>query len=227
MAEHPDLTLYKLIHRGMRTDMARLASTVAARTEAERASRMPSVVRWYDGFLTEFELHHSAEDEIFFPALAERVPVFADRLARLEAEHHSLEAALLAVGEAIGALADPEVGWSSVRADAPDALVVADRELTLHLDHEDADVLPLFVRHMSVLEYEEISERALKRNKVSQLLFSVPWVVRHATDEERARMLREAPLPLKLMWYMTRRRHARLTQRALGELAGVPVATAA
>lgn len=217
MTEHPDLTLYRLIHRGMRADTARLAAVVAGLTEAERHRRMPALTRWYAGFLQEFELHHSAEDDIFFPALAERVPVFADQLARLDAEHHTLEAALLAVRDALGQLADPNVAWRSVREDAVDALRVADNELTLHLDNEDADVLPLFVSHMSKLEYDEIGERALKRATPKHLLFALPWVMRQATGEESGKILAEAPLPLKVMWYVSRGRHARLTRRALGE----------
>ncbi len=227
MTDHPDLTMYRLIHRGMRADTARLTAVVTGLSEADRLRRMPAVTRWYEGFLQEFELHHSAEDEIFFPALAERVPVFADQLARLDAEHHALEAALLAVGEALGQLADADVAWQSVRADAVDALRVAETELTLHLDNEDADVLPLFVRHMSLIEYEEIGERALKRVAPKHLLFSVPWVMRQATEEESRKIRAGAPLPLKILWYASRGRHARLTRRALGEAAELVAPTRA
>jgi hypothetical protein len=66
MTEQPDLTLYKLIHKGMRADTARLAAAVSGLTEADRAGRMPALVRWYDGFFHDFELHHAAEDELFF-----------------------------------------------------------------------------------------------------------------------------------------------------------------
>lgn len=222
MAEHPDLTTYKIIHRGMRADTTRLATAVAALTEADRAKRMPKLLRWYTGFFHDFELHHSAEDELFFPALAERVPVFADRLARLDAEHHTLEAALVSVGEAVRELADPNVSWSSVHGDALDALRVTQSELTMHLDHEDEHVLPLFVTHMTKIDYDEIAERALKRQPASQLTFAVSWVMSNATTAERRRILDEAPLPLKVVWYLNRGRYARLAEKALGD-AVVPV----
>jgi hypothetical protein len=38
-------------------------------------------------------------------------------------------------------------------------------------------------------------------------------------DERRAEMLAGAPLPLKVLWRLTRRSHARLTDAALAELA--------
>ena len=217
MTETPDLTLYHLMHRGMRADTARLAAAVKRITEADRTTRVPVLRRWYAGFMHEFEDHHSAEDDIFFPALADRVPVFADQIARLDAEHHRLETALTAVGEALVQLGDREVAWRSVYADAVDALAGADNELTLHLDFEDADVLPLFVRHMSVLEYEDLGERALKNAKLNHLVFGVPWVVSQATDEERAGLLAKAEMPMKMLWYATRGRYARLSRKALGE----------
>ena len=222
MSEHPDLTVYRIIHRGMRADTARLTAAVRSLTEAERARRVPDIVRWYKGFLTEFQGHHTVEDDIFFPALAERVPIFADRLERLDAEHHTLEAALVGVDEAVRSLADPEVAWRDVHRDALDALVVADNELTLHLDHEDADVLPLFVRHMSKIEYDELGERAQKQLSFGNMAFALPWIMSQTTDDELKKMRAEAPLPLKLIWYATRGRYARLASRALGEYAGAP-----
>jgi hypothetical protein len=44
----------------------------------------------------------------------------------------------------------------------------------------------------------------------------VPWIVGAATPAERSRILDSAPLALKLVWYASRRRHARLSARALG-----------
>jgi hypothetical protein len=227
MTEQPDLTLYKLIHKGMRGDTARLAAAVRNLTEADRAARTPAMVRWYAGFFHDFELHHAAEDDIFFPALAERVPVFADRLDRLDAEHHVLLSALTTVREALGALVDPEVDWRSVRDDAVHAIADADNEITMHLDHEDADVLPLFVQHMSKIEYNEIGERALKAASPKSLLFSVPWVMSQAEGEERTRIFRDAELPMKIIWYATRGRYARLAERALGPGVTIPTRVAA
>ena len=64
----PDLTLYRIIHRGMRTGTARVADalTTMRSPDVDRAGRL---AQWYEGFLEEFHLHHTVEDTIFFPAL--------------------------------------------------------------------------------------------------------------------------------------------------------------
>jgi hypothetical protein len=44
----------------------------------------------------------------------------------------------------------------------------------------------------------------------------VPWLLGAATPAERERTLAVAPWPLKVVWYAARRRHDRMTTRALG-----------
>ena len=183
MTEHPDLTGYHLLHRGMRIDASRLRDAVATMTEPDRRRRAPALSRWYGGFLGEFRHHHTVEDEIFFPALARRVAVFEDQVALLGDEHRRLEEVLVVVEGAVGQLADPHADFTSSHSDAVDALEVACVELNGHLDHEDADVLPLFVAHMSFIEFDEIEERAAKSLPRSQIAFQCP--VARQPDQRR------------------------------------------
>ena len=217
MTERPDLTGYHLLHRGMRTDCARLQDAVERMTQAERGRRAPALSRWYAGFLGEFRHHHMVEDDIFFPALSERVDGFGDQVVGLTDQHVRLGDTLDTVESAIGDLTDPTVEWTSGHHDVVDALATASSELNAHLDFEDTDVLPLFVDHMSVAEFDELETRASKSLPRSQIAFSVPWLVSQATDEERRHLMKGAPLLLKLMWYRTRGRYARLIENAFGD----------
>jgi hypothetical protein len=214
VTEQPDLTGYRILHRGMRRDAARLRDAVSHLTEVDRPRRTPMLSRWYGGFLGEFRHHHTVEDEIFFPALAHRVPAFADEVGHLEDEHRRLEQALVAVEGTMADLADQRRGFSESHRSAVDALASACADLNAHLDHEDDDVLPLFVAHMSVIEFDEIEERAAKSLPRSQIAFSVPWLVSQTTEEERHHLMKGAPLFLRLVWYLTRGRYARLVRRS-------------
>ena len=97
----------------------------------------------------------------------------------------------------------------------------------MHLDHEDVDVVPLFVRHMSKIDYDELGERALKAAPPKALLFTVPWIMSQAEGEERAKVFREAELPMKVIWYATRGRYARLAEKAFGAGVKIPTRVAA
>jgi hypothetical protein len=213
VAEHPDLFAYHLLHRAMRTDMARVQRTVAALTEVRGADRAHALSRWYAGFLGEFRHHHTVEDEIFFPALAARVDTFAAAEARLDAEHRRLEIVLDAVASTLHDLST-SAEWGEAHRQAVAAAGAATAELDAHLDYEDTDVLPLFVDHMPVADYTELEDRATKRLPRSQIKFSVPWMLSQTSEDERRRLLRDAPVFLRLMWYVTRGRYRRIERRA-------------
>jgi hypothetical protein len=214
--ELPDLTTYRVLHRGMRLDSARLAGAVAGVDEADRTTRGPALVRWYAGFYGELHEHHTVEDTIFFPAILERVPVFDGQIDRIEAEHDRLEEVLVEARSRLVRLGDPGVAWPTAVAEAADITTELRQLLDAHLGFEDADVLPLFVRHFTREDYEDLNERALKHVKLGQLIFGIPWAVEAATEDEFRHMYDDAPLAFKLLWYATRRRYNRMAQEAFG-----------
>jgi hemerythrin-like domain-containing protein len=223
MTMTPDLTIWYLTHRGMRSDIRRLHATVASLERPERG-RARELERWFRGFLTEFHHHHAVEDEIFLPALAERVSGFARSVERVDAEHHELDGALRGVGAALRDLTDLDERWHRSQPRASVALAEAERVLNDHLDFEDADVLPLFLRHMAKEDFDVCNEQAIKRVGITSLLFVVPWVVSHATDEERDSLWDDVPAQMKLLWHATHRRYERRVRRAFAD---TPVTVAA
>src|SRR5262245_13846873 len=95
----PDITItYRAVHRALRAGAHRLADSAA---EPRSAARVRAIAKYWKGYSAEVLAHHSAEDDIFFPALVERVPCAAELMARTDADHHYLDELM--------ALADSEV----------------------------------------------------------------------------------------------------------------------
>ena len=88
--------------------------------------------------------------------------------------------------------------------------------LDRHLDFEDAEILPLFTRHMDAAEYDEVEGTAMASPKLGELRFTVPWMMANADEDERRHLLDGAPAMMKVLWIATRRGHDRLTTAALG-----------
>ena len=84
-----------------------------------------------------------------------------------------------------------------------------------HLAFEDAEVAPLFVRHFTADEYDDLDARAVKMTPFKQMLFTAPWMMSHLDDAERDELLASVPKALTLLWMATRGRYARLSTRAL------------
>jgi len=221
----PDLSTYLILHRGMRYDAARLAAATSAVTEHERTRRGPALARWYAGYNAELHEHHTVEDEIFFPAILERLPVFDSQLDRIEAEHHRLDGLLQHTTTTLDALGDPAVDWPRAAAEAVEQHAQLGGGLDGHLGFEDDDVLPLFVEHFGREEYEALDEQARKSIKLGALTFTLPWLMEAATSPEQQKLLGGAPLAFKLLWYATRRRYHRMAGAAFGP--AVPAGAAA
>ena len=212
----PDLTMYRLVHRSIRQSTARLTAAVSDVVEADRQDRGRQLVRWYHGFENELLTHHTVEDDVFFPALFQRVPALRGYLERIDEEHHHLDDLIVASRTAIGGLVDPSVPFTDAVARAVERAAELESFMDRHLDFEDAEILPLFTRHMDAAEYEELEAQALSNPKLGELRFTVPWMMANATPDERRQLLDSAGFMMKALWVATRRGHDRLTKAALG-----------
>lgn len=216
-ATTPDLSDYEVIHTALRTAPHRIAAALTDFADGDRP-RATALARYWEGYAGEVLAHHTVEDSVFFPALIARVPVVADHLARVDVEHHRLDELMAACEQAFA-----ELGASATANAATDAAAVV-RELARlmdgHLDFEDADLVPLFGRHFTAEEYDAMTQQAMKQLGIGkQAAFTVPFVMYWASPAQGQKLLGEAPLPMRILFRLTRGRHARLTSLALGRSA--------
>lgn len=210
----PDLTTFTVVHRALRRGGSRLPLALRGLGVADTA-RARAIRRWYGGFRAELDGHRTVEDHVLFPVLAERVPTFAEHTDRLAREHQMLADAQRGVALALDRLVETEAAGTA-RTAAHEAACELSSLLDSHIGFEDADILPLYLRHFTEDEYREVEDRARELVDARRLPFAVPWMLDAATPDERRRLLARAPLAVKVLWYAGRRRHARLSARALG-----------
>jgi hypothetical protein len=212
----PDLRSYRAIHEALRSANEQLVVGLRSLPEAP-ATRVPALRRWFAGYRAELRTHHELEDEVFFPALAERVPSFERYAAELDRDHHRLDELIQLVQAALDHAAS-----GGLEGDAPAAVdgtahAIELRDLmAAHLDVEDDEILPMFERHFTADEYEVLDRRALESVSLRQAMFTVPWFMATAAPEEAAHTFADAPLAMKVVHALTRRRYARLAVQAFG-----------
>ena len=207
----PDLTFVTLIHHSLRADAVRLAATIAELSPTDRRGRLPGVQAFFGHYREQLIMHHSHEDELFFPALAARVGAGRMHLAELAGQHEALDAALQAVGEGLTVLADPAADFAAGRVRAASTLSTMAGLLAAHLTLEEQTALPLFESDMPAADYKKLEARARKATPRPQAQFLVPWVIAHATPDQRHALFRSAP-PLRLAYQLNHRRYRRLDQ---------------
>jgi hemerythrin-like domain-containing protein len=196
-----------VVHRVFRREL-RLIPPLVRAVEPGDLARAAVLARHVRTVRTGLHLHHTGEDELLWPLLAERAAPSAELVARMQAQHERVEALLERLDPVLErwvAEARPAVGEEL--AGTVDALRTA---LLEHLDEEEAHVLPLAARHVSQAEWNRLGEHGLAAMTKTELLLMSGMILEDATESERTAMLATVPAPVRLLlrtagaWYYRR-----------------------
>jgi hypothetical protein len=187
-----DLTIMLAAHDAFRRDLTRLVRTAAAADLSDPARRQ-SVEAGWELFKHQLHLHHTAEDEIIWPALRPRLAHSEHALSVLDAmeDEHELIDPLLAAVDAGFEQRDDSL------ADVIDALVSS---LTGHLAHEERDGLPLIGVALTAAEWRRVGFRIARRNGLSEGGEMFAWILDGADGADGDAALRTLPPPLRLVY---------------------------
>ena len=204
-----DLTIMLAAHQAFRRDLARLVRAAAAADLADPAKRR-SVAAGWELFKHELHLHHTAEDELVWPALRPRLAHSENALSVLDAmeeEHERIDPLLAAVDAAFA----PRYGADGLARGAADGdwpgenrladvIEVLASTLTGHLTHEEQDGLPLIGVALTTAEWRGVGFRIARKNGLSDGGEMFAWMLDGADRQHAAVTLGQLPPPLRLLY---------------------------
>jgi hemerythrin superfamily protein len=165
---------------------------------ADDTNRSALVGTYYDNVLRLLHAHHGGEDELIWPKLLERCPEDAETIREIASQHETVSALM---DETMAQLKQ----WSGSAAQVDGAALTEligqlNRELTAHLDQEEAVILPLCARYMTQQEWGELPEHGLKHFDGDK-----PWLVLGLIFDSmppgvRDYVLANMPPPVAQMW---------------------------
>lgn len=216
VATPADTSDFAAVHRCLRLAGRALADRAdyLSRGGFAPTSSVRALGRYWDGYKGEVLAHHTIEDTIFYPALIARVPSIGEAIERIDSDHHLLDELMDEADTEIASVVSSGTGSPA----AARVLHRLDEVMHRHLDFEDADIVPLFARHFTNDEYVDLTKQAMASLGLGkQALFTVPFIGAWVAPADLDNLLDEAPLAFRIIYRLTRRRHARLTARALGD----------
>jgi hypothetical protein len=209
-----DLTIMIAAHDAFRRDLTRLARAAAA--DLSDPARRQSVAVGWELFKRELHMHHTAEDEIIWPALRPRLAHSEAALSVLdamEAEHERIDPLLAAVDGAFAqhrasadgmvsvSAADGRIGGDGPGADRlADVIDVLTSTLTGHLAHEERDGLPLIGVALTAAEWRSAGFKIARKNGLSAGGEMFAWILDGAAGEDAVAILGQLPPPLRLLY---------------------------
>ncbi|HEX3212152.1 MAG TPA: hemerythrin domain-containing protein [Actinomycetota bacterium] len=213
----PDLRISYLEHRSMRADAARLTQLIGAAGPAD-VGRLCALADWYVRYEGAIHDHHHAEEWVVYPALLERDPSFAEADGQLEGQHQVLADRLQVTRESLTGLAGAAGGghWEREKEEAAKAAAALKAIVDTHTGDEEAVAFPRYSAHFTADEYTGLNRAALKQIGMRSFVFAAPWVLDHATPGERARLLGEQPLLLRVIYRLALRPRYQRLVRPLG-----------
>ena len=202
----PDLRPSYLEHRAMRVDADRLTDLVAAARPSD-ADRLAGLATWYTRFEQAIHDHHTAEEAVVYPVLLERDPSFAAADAELEGQHRVVADRLVVARESLNGLpaASGGPGWERERNEAVAAARALREIVTTHLDHEEDVAFSRYRRAFTAAEFAALGATAWKLVGARAVVFAGPWVLDHADPAERAQLLADQPLLLRVLYRLVLR----------------------
>ncbi len=220
-----DLRMMYVMHYGFRRDLTHFCVAARRTPIADGRTWRALLARW-DLLSTVLHDHHRKEDVVIWPLLRERAEVDHDVhalgvLDAMDAEHDLIDPLLLRVREGLEAM--------TIGTGAPDreqltgSLDETYTCLTGHLAHEERAANAVLQARVGGAEWDHL-ERTQLRGGMSarELTQMLPWAFKDLPDPLASELLAEAPLALRVMLRMGRRRFLQLDGAAF---AAVPAGT--
>jgi Hemerythrin HHE cation binding domain len=195
-------TIMIAAHDAFRRDLTRLARAAAA-ADLSNPARSRSVAAGWELFKRQLHMHHTAEDQIIWPAMRPRLAHSETALSVLDAlgaEHERIDPLLAAVDDAF-TQHDAAPGDGSPGADRlADVIDVLTSTLTGHLAHEERDGLPLIGVALTGAEWRSAGRKIARKNGMASGGEMFAWILDGAGREDAAATLGTLPPPLRLLY---------------------------
>ena len=196
-----DATAMTRFHRIFREALDAIPHLVGA--APDDSERVELVGSYYDNVLRLLHAHHEAEDLVIYPMMVERLPEHLDVISRVNAEH---ETVLGTLGAAEKAVADWRADPSTTSRDAAAVALEAMHPILVeHLDHEEAEVVPLIGQCINVAEWGQMSATAFQLFSGDKTWLVIGLIQEQMLPTENATMEANMPPPVQEFWVGTGR----------------------
>ena len=186
-----EMSMNTAIHAAFRRDLNRFVDALD-RFPAGNRTRAAQLSAAWANFDDQLTHHHTGEHEIAWPHLR-AMGVSDELLTALDAEHDEMAAALARARSAMGSLASS--------ASAPDAQAAKSAVQDLqaaavkHLDHEEAELEPVYLSQKDSAEMRAMGKEFAKVSPSRGGRFFA-WVTDGATEREKQAVTANVPGPV-------------------------------
>jgi hypothetical protein len=187
-----EMSMNKVIHGAVRRDLDRFVGALSGFAAGD-ANRAQALGRAWDNFDFQLTYHHEGEHRIAWPAL-QSVGVSRELLTTLDGEHDAMAAAL---AEARAAMTSLRSSPTAEAAQAAHTAFTNLRTVTIdHLDHEEAEIEPVYLGKIDTPELQAMSKQFGRDASPKQAGTFFAWLLDGSSEVERETIRGSIPGPV-------------------------------
>lgn len=191
----PDVNEMVVIHRVFRREFTALPKLIRAGADGDVA-RGRIVAEHLTVILDGLHMHHTGEDAVLWPLLQVRAAPSTALVETMEHQHGIVDSRTHELRAQSDAWAQAPTSTGGERL----ARTVEGLSAVLfeHLELEEREILPLVSCHITVAEWQSLGEHGRDVMSARQLPLMFGAILEEADAGEKARLLAEMPLPVRL-----------------------------
>lgn len=199
----PDTREMVIVHNVFRRLFGDLPGLLRGVADGDTA-RADRLARCFEVLAATLHHHHTAEDEVLWPILLQRLGSGQALVLRAEEQHERVHELLERAHNQLPSFR--AYARAAQRDRVAGTIAELDAVLREHLDEEEHDVLPLVEQHVTVAEWRALAERARAGVPKNRLLVQLGWMLDGLSDAQRRKLLATLPRPARLAWRLVGRR---------------------
>jgi hypothetical protein len=191
----PDTNDMVAVHQVFRSSLASAPALVASARGDD--VRRALIADYYANILAFLEVHHEGEETLVFPLLMERAPQSRALVTRMATQHSDVMEQLHETKDVLSTWSDrgDESG-----VDTAVALAGLGDALAVHLDEEEAGILPLAGEHLSLEEWGALPGHGMANFAGDKVWLILGLIRENFTPAQCDAMLEHMPPPARTMW---------------------------
>lgn len=193
---------YLLMHRAIIKDIRDMAQ---AANRFESLSREDSVRlnNWFKFYWDMLEMHHTEEDERFFPFIFERVPSIVKDFDRLSEDHTKFNSLVEQIGGTLQHLQELNQGQerSTLTRQIINLLATFRDMLEDHLEREEGLVIPALAKNFTAVEQQGLGNATMQNMPLEHLSSLVPWVLSSLDADTEGEAIKILPPEIQHLYY--------------------------
>ncbi len=186
-----------IVHRTFRRAFDESATLVRA-NPTPSAQRVVFLADHIDFCIGLLHTHHASEDELLYPLLLARAPEQTAAIEQTGHEHVLVNDTIESVTEACAVWRVNPTTESGERLAV--ALDTLNETLQPHLDHEERDIVSLAAVTLTQAEWDALGEHATSHIPRKMMPVAFGMLLEPLDEDDRARMKRELPAPVRLLF---------------------------